>query len=51
MPWLSTAGSQCCLHAVVHQLVGPVLIDDQRCTELPLLHQLLQPLAEQKAAC
>lgn len=28
-----------------------VLIDDQRCTELPLLHQLLQPLAEQKAVC
>lgn len=34
------------LHPVLHQLVDPILINDQRRAELSVLHVLLQTLWE-----
>lgn len=44
--WEPCLGTTLPLHPVLHQLMDPVLIDDQRCAELPVLHVLFQTLRE-----
>lgn len=46
--WAALPGTRLPLHPVLHQLVDPILVDDQRCAELPVLHVLLQALQNEK---